>query len=109
MWRRLSWVLALVVIAVSGALMALLGEGDSSQRSPVPVPDTAESARANDLRAQFPGGDEVPAIIVITRDDGARLNPADLAAIERKWRAQVSADGAAALTVVPLKADLTGF
>ena len=109
MSRRLSWVLALVVIAVSGALMALVGGDDSSQRSPVPVPDTAESARANDLRAQFPGGDEVPAIIVVTRDDGARLNPADLAAIDRKWRAQVSADGAAALTVVPLKADLTGF
>ena len=82
MSRRLSWVLALVVVAVSGALMGLLGGDDSSQRSPVPVPDTAESARADAVRAQFPGGDEVPAIIVITRDDGARLNPADLAAIE---------------------------
>ena len=109
MSRRLSWVLALVVVAISGALMALLGGDDSSQRSPVPVPDSAESARADDVRAQFPGGDDVPAIIVITRDDGARLNPADLAAIEQKWRAQVSADGEAALTVVPLSADLTGF
>jgi RND superfamily putative drug exporter len=109
MSRRWSWVLALVVVAVSGALMFLLGGDDSSQRSPVPVPDTAESARAADMRAQFPGGDEVPAIIVITRDDGARLDPADLAAIEKKWRAQVSDDGEAALTVVPLNADLTGF
>src|SRR5215218_7751515 len=109
MSRRLSWVLALVVIAVSGALMALVGGDDSSQRSPVPVPESAESARADAVRAQFPGGDEVPAIIVITRDDGARLDPADLAAIEQKWRAQVSADGEAALTVVPLNADLTGF
>jgi RND superfamily putative drug exporter len=109
MSRRLSWVLALVVIAVSGALMALLSGDDSSQRSPVPVPDTAESSRANEIRAQFPGGDEVPAIIVITRNDGARLDTADLGAIEKKWRAQVSADGEAALTVVPLQADLTGF
>ncbi len=109
MSRRWSWVLALVVVAVSGALMGLLGGDDSSQRSPVPVPDTAESARAAEVRAQFPGGDKVPAIIVITRDDGARLNPADLAAIEKKWRAQVSDDGEAALTVVPLNADLTGF
>ena len=109
MSRRLSWVLALVVVAISGALMALLGGDDSSQRSPVPVPDSAESARADDVRAQFPGGDDVPAIVVVTRDDGARLNPADLAAIEQKWRAQVSADGEAALTVVPLSADLTGF
>ena len=109
MSRRLSWVLALVVVAIAGALMVLLGGDDSSQRSPVPVPDSAESARADDVRAQFPGGDDVPAIIVVTRDDGARLNPADLAAIEQKWRAQVSADGEAALTVVPLSADLTGF
>jgi putative drug exporter of the RND superfamily len=109
MWRRLSWVLALVVVAVSGALMGLLGGDDSSQKSPVPVPDSAESARADVVRAQFPGGDDVPAIVVVTREDGARLNPADLAAIEQKWRAQVSADGEAALTVVPLSADLTGF
>jgi putative drug exporter of the RND superfamily len=109
MSRRLSWVLALVVIVVSGALMALLGGDDSSQRSPVPVPESAESARADAVRAQFPGGDEVPAIIVITRDDGARLSPADLAAVEQKWRAEVSADGEAALTVVPLNAGLTGF
>ena len=109
MSRRLSWVLAVVVVAISGALMALLGGDDSSQRSPVPVPDSAESARADDVRAQFPGGDDVPAIIVITRDDGARLNPTDLAAVGQKWRAQVSADGEAALTVVPLSGDLTGF
>ena len=109
MSRRLSWVLALVVVAIAGALMVLLGGDDSSQRSPVPIPDSAESARADDVRAQFPGGDDVPAIVVVTRDDGARLNPADLAAIEQKWRAQVSADGEAALTVVPLSADLTGF
>lgn len=109
MSRRLSWVLAVLVVVVSGALMGLLGGDDSSSRSPVPVPDSAESARADAVRAQFPGGDEVPAIIVITRDDGARLDPADLAAIQQKWRAQVSEDGTAALTVVPLNADLTGF
>jgi len=109
MSRRLSWVLAVLVVAVSGVLMGLLGGDDSSSRSPVPVPDSAESARADAVRAQFPGGDEVPAIIVITRDDGARLDPADLTAIQEKWRAQVSEDGSAALTVVPLNADLTGF
>jgi RND superfamily putative drug exporter len=54
--RRLSWVLAFVVVAVSGVLMAVLGE-ESSQRSPVPVPADAESMRADALRTQFPGGD----------------------------------------------------
>ncbi|MFI5506721.1 MMPL family transporter [Mycobacterium sp. NPDC051804] len=109
MSRRLSWVLAVLVVVVSGVLMAFIGDDDSSSQSPVPVPDSAESARADAVRTQFPGGDEVPAIIVITRDDGTRLTPADLAAIQQKWRVQVSEDGAAALTVVPLNADLTGF
>jgi len=89
--------------------MALIGGDDASARSPVPVPDTAESARADDVRAQFPGGDRVPAIIVVTRTDGTALRPADLDAIEQKWPAQVSADGEAAVAAVSLNADLTGF
>ncbi|KUH87884.1 MULTISPECIES: MMPL family transporter [unclassified Mycobacterium] len=110
MSRRISWVLAVLVVLVSGALMALVGSDDSSARSPVPVPDSAESARVDALRAQFPGGDRVPAIVVITRDDGAPLRPDDVAAVKQRWpAAQVSADGVAALAVVPLDADLTGF
>ncbi|MBY0290485.1 MAG: MMPL family transporter [Mycobacteriaceae bacterium] len=109
MSRRLSWLLAVLVVVVSGAFLMLFAGDDSSERSPVAVPEDAESARADAVRSQFPGGDEVPAIIVITRDDGARLDAAELAAIQQKWRAQVSEDGAAALTVVPLNADLTGF
>src|SRR5512139_507051 len=110
MSRRLSWVLAVLVVVVSGALMALIGSDDSSARSPVPVPDTAESARADALRSEFPSGDRVPAIVVITHDDGTPLQPADLAAVKQKWPAvQASADGVAALAVVPLRADLTGF
>ncbi|KUH82106.1 MMPL family transporter [Mycobacterium sp. IS-1556] len=110
MSRRISWVLAVLVVLVSGALMALVGSDDSSARSPVPVPDSAESARVDALRAQFSGGDRVPAIVVITRDDGAPLRPDDVAAVKQRWpAAQVSADGVAALAVVPLDADLTGF
>ena len=46
--------------------MGLIGSGDSGEQSPVPVPRSAESARADALRAQFPGGDRVPAILVVT-------------------------------------------
>lgn len=110
MSRRFSWILAVLIVAVSGVLMALVGSDDTSARSPVPVPERAESARADALRAQFPGGDRVPAIVVITRDDGAPLRPVDVEAVTQKWpAAQVSADGVAALAVVPLNADLTGF
>jgi RND superfamily putative drug exporter len=105
----LSWVLAVLVLVASGALMALAGSDDSSGQSPVSVPESAESARADAVRADFPGGDRVPAIIVVTRHDGTPLRPADLDAIKLKWPAQISADGQAAVAVVPMNADLTGF
>ena len=44
--------------------MALIGGDDSGEQSPVSVPASAESARAEALRTQFPGGDTVPAILV---------------------------------------------
>ena len=105
---RFSWVLALAVLVVSGALMALIGSDDSSEQSPVPVPTSAESARADALRAQLPGGDRVPAIVVVTRRDGAALSPADLGAIKQQ-PVVVSDDGRAAVATVPLDAGLSGF
>jgi RND superfamily putative drug exporter len=98
---------ALIVLVLSGAAMALLGTGDSASQSPVAVPAGAESARADALRAQFPGGETAPAIIVVTRTDDASLTPADITAAGAG--ARVSEDGKAALRVAPLAADLSGF
>ncbi len=108
MTGRYSWLLALIVVAVAGGLMGLIGTDDSSQQSPVPVPSSAESARADALRMQLPGGDRVPAIVVVTRKDGAPLSPADLGAIKQQ-PVVVSADGRAAVATVPLDAGLSGF
>lgn len=107
MSRRLSWLVAFLVILASGAGMALLSGGDSASQSPVAVPASAESARVDALRAEFPGGDQAPAIIVFTRTDDGVLSPADIAAAGPG--AQVSEDGKAALSVAPLPADLSGF
>lgn len=112
MSRRYSWVIALLVVVVSGALMGLLGSDDSAGQSPVAVPPASESARADATRAEFPGGDQVPAILVVTRTDEAPLRPADLAAVTQTFPGpppQVSEDGEAAIVVVPLSADLSGF
>ncbi|HET9565390.1 MAG TPA: MMPL family transporter, partial [Mycobacterium sp.] len=108
MTGRYSWLLALIVVAVAGALMGLIGTDDSSQQSPVPVPSSAESARADALRMQLPGGDRVPAIVVVTRKDSAPLSPADLGAIKQQ-PVLVSTDGRAAVATVPLDAGLSGF
>ena len=108
MTGRFSWVLALAVLIVSAALMGLIGSDDSSEQSPVPVPTSAESARADAVRAQLPGGDQVPAIVVYSRRDGAALTPADLSAIKQQ-PVVVAEDGRAAVATVPLDAGLSGF
>ena len=105
---RISLVVALAVLVVSGALMAFIGSDDYSQQSPVPVPPSAESAQADALRTQLPGGDRVPAILVVTRHDGDTLTPADVAAIKQQ-PVVVSDDGRAAVATVPLDAGLSGF
>ncbi|MEH3139206.1 MAG: MMPL family transporter [Mycobacterium kyogaense] len=123
MSRRLSWVIALAIIVTSGAFLGLSSGGSSAEQSPVPVPASAESTRADALRADFPGGDQAPVLLVLTRTDGAALTPADRAAAdaarERMLAAadngpggppvQISQDGEAAITVVPLAANLSGF
>ncbi|MDX1885490.1 MMPL family transporter [Mycolicibacterium sp. 120270] len=108
MTGRFSWVLALAVLLLSGALMGLAGSDDSASQSPVPVPTGAESTRASEVQAQLPGGDKVPAILVFSRVDGGALAPADLGAIKQQ-PAIVSEDGKAAVATVPLDAELSGF
>ncbi|ANE82452.1 hypothetical protein A7U43_27180 [Mycobacterium adipatum] len=107
MSRRVSWLVALLVILISGAGLGLISGSDAASQSPVAVPAESESARVDALRAEFPGGDTAPAIIVFTRTDGAPLSPADVAAAGPG--AQVSEDGLAAVSVSSLSADLSGF
>src|SRR6478735_8100916 len=107
MSSRVSWLVAILVILASGAGLGLLSGSDSASQSPVAVPASAESARADALRAEFPGGDIAPAIIVFTRTDGGPLSPAEVAAAGPG--AQVSQDGLAAVSVAPLPGDLSGF
>ena len=52
------------------------------QASLLQLPPSAESAKAAEVLKSFPGGDRVPAILVVTRRDGSALAPGDLAAAE---------------------------
>jgi putative drug exporter of the RND superfamily len=120
---RLSWILAVFVVLASGAALGLIGSSDSGEQSPVAVPAASESARADATRTQFPGGDVVPAIVVVTRTDGAPLTPEEVAAAgEARQRmlaaatvergappVVVSEDGRAAVATVPLRGELSGF
>lgn len=119
-----SWMLALVVAAIGGALLGLVPQSGADQQSPVALPPTAESARVTELLKEFPGGDTAPVLLVVTRRDGSELSPDDLAAAQqaRDRMAGLSgvapsppvplipaSDGKAALAPLALEGDLTGF
>ena len=121
---RRSWILALIIAALGGALLGLIPQSDAAQQSPVVLPPTAESVRAAGEIKQFPGGDTAPVLLVISRADGDGLSPDDLAAAQqaRDRMAGVtgvvtapgppiilSTDGQAAVAPVALDPNLTGF
>jgi putative drug exporter of the RND superfamily len=119
-----SWLLALAVGLLGGAVLALIGQNGSAEQSPVVLPPGAESARAAALRTEFPGGDAAPVILVVTRADGTPLTPDDVTAVNQARDrmlaspgaaapggppATVSTDGQAAVAPVPLRSGLSGF
>lgn len=121
---RRSWVLALVVAALGGALLGLIPQSGSAEQSPVVLPPSAESVRAAEVIKAFPGGDAAPVLLVISRADGADLSPGELDAAQqaRDRMAGVTGvmaapgppiigatDGKAAVAPVALNPDLNGF
>jgi RND superfamily putative drug exporter len=120
--HRRSWAVALLIAAASGVFMALVGSDPGADKPPLLVPPSAESARAAALLKSFPGGDQVPAILLVSRRDGLALKSADLAAADSaRQRVLVSAggaggtplitsqDGRAALASILMEPGLSGF
>ena len=121
---RRSWVLALVIAALGGALLGLIPQSDSAQQSPVVLPPNAESVRAAEEIKQFPGGNTAPVLLVISRADGTDLSPEDLAAAQQAHNRIMqttgiadapaapvigATDSKAAVAPVALDPDLNGF
>ena len=108
---RRSWLIALAVALIGGAIIGLAGSNEAGTQSPQFLPKSAESARADAAAKQFPGSDQVAAILVVTRTDGGVLTPDDLSAVGSVAPPPVipSKDGKAAIATVPLDAKLSGF
>jgi RND superfamily putative drug exporter len=120
--HRRSWAIALLIATVSGSFMALAGSNTGADKPPLLVPPSVESSRAAALLKSFPGEDQVPAILVVSRSDGSALTPGDLSAADSArqrvmadgGRAAgtpliVSQDGRAAVAPLPIAAGLAGF
>ncbi|QUR66830.1 MMPL family transporter [Mycobacterium spongiae] len=123
--RLRGWGPGLGFVLLATALMVLIGGNADAGQAPQSVPTDSESAKVEALDRQFPGGDQAPLILVVTRTDGATLDRADIqAAVDASHRMRavahpgtdppatppmVSADGQAAIGVVPINADLSGL
>ncbi|MEH6382288.1 MAG: MMPL family transporter, partial [Dietzia cercidiphylli] len=81
------------------------------------LPDTSEAALVSQIQQEFPDAGSVPAVLVVTRQDGGELGPQGIAAAvgAGERMAEVvgaapqgpipSEDGAAALLLVPVEAE----
>ncbi len=121
---RRSWLLALVTTLLGVAFTVLIGGNAAAGRSPQSVPVDSQSAQVDALATQFPGGDKVPLIVVVSRTDGGVLGRSDIAAAQAaRNRVQAAQPGAisppaplmpshdakAALALVPISANLSGL
>lgn len=117
--RRSWWVLIVLAIAAIGVIGAV-GENESAGEAPNSLPDGNQSAQIEQALAQFPDVGSAAAVIVVSRDDGAALTDADLAAardaVARAGAGEpggirliTAPDGAAAIGQVPVSAELSGF
>lgn len=120
---RRSWLPASGLVLVACVFMLAVGGNAAAGQPPPQLPAGSDTARVEALARSFPGGDEVPVIVVVTRGDGAVLGTTDLAAAQQaRDRMQavqqhipapgppiVSADGKAAIGMVSIGADVTGL
>lgn len=102
--------------------MVLIGGNAAATEAPLSVPTESDSAKVEKLSAQFPGGDRVPLIVVVSSARGADAGALGRAAEAARDRmlavaqtgappvpASISADGKAATGVVPINTDLSGL
>ena len=112
-----AWVLLLAMLVLSGAVFAFASSEGSSE-APSTLPNDSEAALVSRIQAEFPDSGSIPAVLVVTREDGGELGPGGIAAAvgAGERMSQVvgapaqgpipSEDGAAALMLVPVDSQL---
>jgi RND superfamily putative drug exporter len=109
--RRTAWLVALLPLLLAGVLIGLLGEAEREAGPTDSLPRGADSTHAAELRDQLPDEDSSVAIVLWTADTG-QLSADQLTALEQQLGllgSQTplarSADGTAALAVVPVESN----
>ena len=113
--RLSAWLMLVVVLLVTGAVFAFASSEGSSQ-APQTLPDDSEAALVSQVLQEFPDAGSVPAVLVVSREDGSPLGPEGLAAAATAGERMAEVvgappqgpipaeDGAAALVLVPVDA-----
>jgi len=111
---RTSWIVLVVGVAATAALLVAAGYQSADAAPPVGLPDSAESVQAAALQEQFADDTATSGLLVFGRESG-ELSDGDLAAITERTvdladvaldgfvpPPTVSEDGTTALVVLPL-------
>ncbi|KAA8883817.1 MMPL family transporter [Nocardia colli] len=107
---RKSWLLLVLLAAVSAGLIGGIGGNDAAGEAPNSLPGSAESAQVKELLTQFPDAGTAPAVVVVTRTDAAELRVDDLTGLRSKLGdLAMSPDRKAAIGRLPVDAKLSGF
>ncbi|WP_417561880.1 MMPL family transporter [Microbacterium sp.] len=84
-WLRIGIPVLLVLVwlaggAIGGPYFGKVGEVSTNDQSAY-LPDSAESTVVQNRLADFTGSDSIPAVVVVTADDGTKLTDAQIAAL----------------------------
>lgn len=113
--RRLKWLVVVLGVVFSGALLASSIEAERGEGPTTGLPDSAQSTVVAAEQARLPSSDISPAIVVIDRD-GTKLTQTDVRAAQalaeklaplgvggEQLAVTMSPDNKAAIIAVPLK------
>ena len=104
--RRLSWLVALGLLAVMAAVTFGLGEGERDRTSVDALPKGLDSTEATALLDRLPDAGTAAAIVLWTADEG-KLSPEQLSALQAQapdGEVVPSEDGTAAISVTEVDA-----
>lgn len=88
--KPLSWLVIIIALAIFGGLSAITANIQNGSSAPATLPPKSDSALVREETANFPGGDQLTAIVVFSKEDKSALSRQDLAAVEKSFKAMAS-------------------
>ena len=98
--RLSAWLMLLVMLLITVGVFAFSPSSGSSE-APQTLPDDSEAALVTQIQAEFPGSGSVPAVLVVTREDGGELGPQGIAAAVGAGERMAEVVGAEAQGPIP--------